>query len=411
MASELDRAAIHARSRGGSDAAAELQLLAARCTPLDDPEAVQRRIVAAGGYFIQAGDPTRARAVLEEHVAGAPPGPGRADALRVLADARSSDDWSAKTRILQEALEEAGNDHRLRSQILEALAQTKWHTIRDARGEVALAMAAVAEAELQDDPIARCSAYLAAVFARLSAGDGLATDLLERAMALAPLVEHQRVFLWPAFARALTDAQCDRLDEGIATLLELRGRATAVGDWDSLPLIASNLARATFRRGAWHEARGHAVEAERGSRQNGQAEGLSFALGVASPGRGRPRTARAPGDGRRRRAWPWRGRSAGGRASSRTAPRSASSRCPWATSRRPRPSCARRWSRCSRRDTSIPPSLRPLTDRAEALVALDRVDEAVEPAWPLRGRGAAARSAVRPRRGPARAGSHRRGPR
>jgi DNA-binding CsgD family transcriptional regulator len=280
VASELDRAAIHARSRGGSDAAAELQLLAARCTPVDDPDAQRRRIVAAGGYFIQAGDPTRARAVLEEHIAAAPPGPGRADVLRVLADARSSDDWQAKIRLLEEALDEAGDDHRLRSEILQALSQTKWFTARDARGGAALAMAAVDEAESQDDPVARCSACLAAVFARLSAGQGLATDLLERAEALAPLVEHQRVFLWPAFARALTDIPCDRLDPAIETLLELRGRAAAVGDWDSMPLIASNLAVALFRRGAWREAHGHALDAERGSRQNGQAQGLSFALSV-----------------------------------------------------------------------------------------------------------------------------------
>jgi DNA-binding CsgD family transcriptional regulator len=278
VASELDRAAVHAWSRGGSDAAAELELQAAMRTPVDDPDAVQRRIVAAGGYFIQAGDPTRARTVLEQYVATAAPGTRRAEALRLLADARSSDDWQAKISILEGALDEAGGDHRLRSQVLQDLAMTKWHTARDARGEADLAMAAVAEAEQQDDPAARCSAYLTAIFARLSAGEGLATDLLERAMALAPVVEHQRVFLWPAYCRALTDVRCDRLDEAIETLLELRERAAAIGDWDSLPLISSNLALAMFRRGAWREAHEHAIEAERGSRQNGQAEGLSFAL-------------------------------------------------------------------------------------------------------------------------------------
>jgi DNA-binding CsgD family transcriptional regulator len=280
VASELDRAATYARARGGSDAAAELELQAARLTRVDDPDALKRRTVAAGVYFIQAGDPTRARAVLEGYVSAAEHGPRRADALLVLADARSSDDWQAKVGLLEEALDEAETDHRLRSQILQALAQTKFHTARDARGGVALALAAVAEAESQPDPAARCSAYLAAVFARLNAGEDLGLDLLERAMVLAPLVEHERVFLWPAYAKALTDASCDRLDEAITTLLDLRGRAEAVGDWDSLPLISGNLAYAAFRRGAWGEAQGHAIDAERGSRQNGQAEGLSFALSV-----------------------------------------------------------------------------------------------------------------------------------
>ena len=280
VAAELDLAAQHARSRGGSDAAAEMALEAARRTPPDEPDAVRRRIVAAGSYFIQAGDPTRARAVLEDYVATAVPGPGRADALRMLADARSSDDWRAKARLLEEALQEAAGDHRLRGEILQALSQTTWLMARDAQGQLAMALAAVDEVEAQEDPVARCSAYLTAVFARLNAGEGLAEDLLAKAEALSPLVEHQRVFLWPAFCRALTSIACDRLDEGISILRLLRGRAEESGDWDSLPIIASNLALASFRRGAWIDAHRYALEAERGSRQNGQAQGLSWALGL-----------------------------------------------------------------------------------------------------------------------------------
>lgn len=298
VAAELDRAAQHARARGSSDAAAELELEAARRTPNDDQAAAARRIVAAGGYLIRSGDPTRARAVLEEHVASMPPGPGRADALRMLADARSSDDWRAKIEILEQALGEAGDDHRLRGEILQALSQAMWQTAREARVQLDLAAAAVAEAEAQDDPVARCSAYLTAVFGRLSAGEGLAEDLLARAEVLAPLVEHERVYLWPATCRAETDRLCDRLDRAVATFCELRNRAISSGDWDSLPIISTNLALATFRLGDWGEAHRYAVEAERGSRQNGQAQGLSWALSVRSS----IETARGDGDAARRAA-------------------------------------------------------------------------------------------------------------
>ena len=171
VAAELERAAGHARARGGSDAAAELWLQAAERTPPDDPDSIRRRTITAGGFFIQAGDPTRARMILEAHVAATAPGPGRADALRVLADARSSDDWTAKSRLLEQALEEAGEDHRLRSEILQALAQATRATLTGVRREVELATAAVAEADQQDDPAARCSAYLTAVFAHLNTGD------------------------------------------------------------------------------------------------------------------------------------------------------------------------------------------------------------------------------------------------
>jgi len=280
VAAELDRAALHARARGSSDAAAELELEAARRTPGDDPAGSARRIITASGYLIRAGDPTRARAVLEEHVAAAPPGPGRADALRVLADARSSDDWRAKIEILDQALAEAGDDHRLRGEVLQALSQATWVTAGSARAQLDLAAAAVAEAEAQDDPMARCSAYLTAVFARLNAGEGLAEDLLAKAEALAPLVEHERVFLWPATTRGVTDLTCDRLERAVATFRDLRDRAISSGDWDSLPTISTNLALVSFRLGDWRQGHRYAVEAERGFRQNGQAQGLAWALVV-----------------------------------------------------------------------------------------------------------------------------------
>jgi hypothetical protein len=296
VAAELESAAASARARGGPDAAAELWLQAAMRTPADDPDGIRRRTIAAGGYFIQAGDPTRARTVLEAYVAATEPGPGRADALRVLADARSSDDWHEKERLLEQAMAEAGEDHRLRSEILQALAQASRYTLRGSRLEVELATAAVAEAEAQDDPVARCSAYLTAVFAHRSAGDGLEADLLDRARTLAPEVEHLRIFLQPAFCAALIDESDDRLEQAAASLAVLRARAEAAGDWDSLPLVANNLAYAEYRLGAWQDAHAHAVEGERRSRVNGQALALAFALNakaLVESGLGRTSDARS----------------------------------------------------------------------------------------------------------------------
>lgn len=278
IASELEHASRYAQARGASDAAAELALQAARSTPPDDEDAIGRRVVAAGSLSIQAGDPTQARSILEEYCGSAPHGPGRADALRVLADARSSDDWEARERILEEALPEAGTDHRLRSQILEALSQTRWQLVRDAPGHLVLAQAALAEAEAQDDPETRCSAYLTAFLAHMNTEDVLATELLDRAIELGPQVEHLRVFQWPAFCEGLADEMRGRLDRSIVTFSRLLDRAAEAGDWDSGPLLSMNLAYGRFRSGAWAQARADAIDAERGARLNGQPQSLSFAL-------------------------------------------------------------------------------------------------------------------------------------
>jgi DNA-binding CsgD family transcriptional regulator len=280
VAEELDRAAEHARSRGASDTAAELAEQASLLTPPGMEVAIRERVVAAGWHFIHAGDPGRARGILERYVASASAGAGRADALRVLADVRSSDDWEAKISLLSQALEEAGADHRLRSLVLEARSQALSHALHDARSALADALAAVAEADESQDPIAICSACLTATFAQMEIGQEADSSLMTRAMALAAEVERQGVFRWPRFAYALVESMHDRLEAAATILAELHGRAAALGDWDTLPLIATFRAQVTFQRGRWGEALALAQEGEAGSRQNGQQAGLSRSLAV-----------------------------------------------------------------------------------------------------------------------------------
>ena len=144
VAGELEAAAARARSRGASDAAAELLLQAAQRTPRGDAGGRHRRTLSAAEQFIRAGDPTHARSVLEDQLAITPAGRARSKALRILADARSSDDWEARYRLLTEALDTTGTTHGLRSRILQDLAWTMWDTARDAQDALGLAVDAVA---------------------------------------------------------------------------------------------------------------------------------------------------------------------------------------------------------------------------------------------------------------------------
>ena len=122
VARALEEAARHARGRGAPDAAAELGELARQLTPPEDEEGIRRRSMDASGYHFDAGDASRAIALLEEAAASSPPGPGRAEILFRL----SSMSWMNLERgvrqPLERALPEAGDDPELLSGIYLDLA-------------------------------------------------------------------------------------------------------------------------------------------------------------------------------------------------------------------------------------------------------------------------------------------------
>jgi len=277
VAVELEAAAAHARSRGATDVAAELAREAAAHTPVSDARSFRRRVLEAAGYLVQAGDPDTARGLVEGLLNGVPAGPDRAEVLLALADIRSSDDWSAKLDLLNQALDEAEAPG-LRSRILEQRSQCRFHLLVDGAGSLADARASLEAARRQDDPSVLCSALHVTAFAESNVEGASGDALLEESLTLQPAVEHLRVFLWPLFAMALRDLERDRLDAAGERLAFLRGRATTLGDWDSLPIITMNLAWLAARRGEWAAARAYAIEAERDSRQNGQPNSVAYAL-------------------------------------------------------------------------------------------------------------------------------------
>jgi DNA-binding CsgD family transcriptional regulator len=135
VAQALDEAARHARARGAPDAAAELSELARRLTPPYESADILRRTVEAAEHHFDAGDATRATALLEEAVETAPPGDDRANILFHLA----SISWLDMRRVqglAEDSLEEAGEDAELLTSIHEHLA---WVGIY--RGDLAFASA------------------------------------------------------------------------------------------------------------------------------------------------------------------------------------------------------------------------------------------------------------------------------
>ena len=133
VARALEEAGRHARGRGAPDAAAELLELARKLTPPGDGAGLLRRSVEAAEYHFDAGDTTRATALLEEAIATARPGRDRAAIVFRLASI-SWMDMGRVQELSERALREAGDDAALRAAIFEHLA---WVGIY--RGDLAFA--------------------------------------------------------------------------------------------------------------------------------------------------------------------------------------------------------------------------------------------------------------------------------
>jgi DNA-binding CsgD family transcriptional regulator len=169
VAALLDRAAAGAHRDGPAGLAAELADLALRLTPPEDRDHAVRRRVAAAGYHLDAGDAPGARALVEAALAGGGPERLRGDLHRLLGVARWHDGAGSPEEPLERALQEAGEDDALRAAVLRDLAWTGLRGGRLAEGS-ARAQAALRLAERVGDR--GLVAEAAAAFALLEAVQG-----------------------------------------------------------------------------------------------------------------------------------------------------------------------------------------------------------------------------------------------
>ncbi|MGH2885212.1 MAG: helix-turn-helix transcriptional regulator [Solirubrobacteraceae bacterium] len=185
VAGELERAASLAARRGAPEAAAELLEHAIRLTPADQDQARWTRTVTAAERHLASGDFAAARALSEQLLLEQPDGRTSARARLVLALVRK-DDFEFAVSMLQQALIDAGEDHRLITEI--ELVLSDWcSNLGDFAGVISHAEAAVASAERLGEPGSLATALGQFGVALFSGGQPLRHDLFERAIAL----EHQ----------------------------------------------------------------------------------------------------------------------------------------------------------------------------------------------------------------------------
>ncbi len=212
----LDEAAENASTRGAASAAADLLELALQLGADD----AGRKIRAAAHHY-DAGDPLRARDLLEGTIDKLAPGKLRAEALRLLARVRIYDDsYQAAAPVLERALADAADDDSLRVQIEIDLSFVLFNL---GRLEDALSCSErmVSAAERLTDTALIAQALALATSIRFMAGMGLDEPTLERALALESRVHSGPIALTPSLQASLIWMWSGRLDQGHTVLEKL----------------------------------------------------------------------------------------------------------------------------------------------------------------------------------------------
>jgi DNA-binding CsgD family transcriptional regulator/tetratricopeptide (TPR) repeat protein len=240
----LDGGAGIARSRGAPDAAAELLEFAIKL----GGDTAERRILLAGCYF-DAGEPARAREILEVTIARLDSGPVRAAALNTLSVVGLlNDNFQEAADHLERALADAGSDLGLR---IPALTMLSFAFVNAGRGDAALETVevAVADAERHGAPDLLSQALGMRAVLRFMNGDGLDEPGIRRAVELEdPDVDHPTA-LKPSVQRALLRAWTGQLDTAADDLHAIRRRCIERGQEGELSFIDFHTTMAEVWRG------------------------------------------------------------------------------------------------------------------------------------------------------------------
>jgi len=269
----LDTAADEAAARGAPAAAAELMELAIGLGG-DQPE---RRIHAAEHHF-NAGDPERARALLEQTLEKLSPGTLRGTALNLLAGVHLYDDhWTEAVAVLERALDDAKDSPALLVQTLIVLAFGQ-RMISKFDESLVSARMAVTYAEQLGDAALISRALAMAVQLNFMYGHGVDEISLRRAVEL----EDSAIDVLTPFSASMIEglvlAWTGQLDAAHARMEALHRRCTERGAENDLTAVASCEALIEIWRGNLIEAARLADEAiERAEQGSGS---LAIALSM-----------------------------------------------------------------------------------------------------------------------------------
>ncbi len=248
-ASRIEQAAELAERRGAPEAAAELFEAACRLTPSEHAEDLARRMLGGAEALSRAGDMDGARSLAKRALETAPTGSLRARALLVLGSiATYMDSTEVRLGYQERALVEAGDDGRLRVEILLALFEG---IALDPEQAGQRADEAIELLRRRDDPARLAQALAHKFIAEAVLGRGARPALLEEALALGTRSTYP--LLWYHWIDDLEGAR----EQHAARDREFRDRGDLVGAAE----LVEFLAMAEFRAGNWTAAEGALEEA------------------------------------------------------------------------------------------------------------------------------------------------------
>jgi ATP/maltotriose-dependent transcriptional regulator MalT len=245
----LDAAAETARIRGAPAAAAGLLDLAIRLGG-DTP---QRRIASAS-HHLNAGNPGRAREMLEQTIDAVVPGALRAEALSLLGFVRMYDDSCQEAAdLLERALAEATESLALRAQILVTMTLALYNT-GDLTAAIRAADDAVTTSVRLGQPQLLSQALSGRALLGFLVGEGFDAPSMARAVELADAHADIPVAFRPNFHQALVMTFTGQLDDARVEWVVIRRRCIERGEESDLRLVAYYTAITDIWRGDFTEA-------------------------------------------------------------------------------------------------------------------------------------------------------------
>lgn len=253
LAAALDGASVRVAGRGATDVAAFFAQRALEFTPPADHDATFRRAAAAGEHALAAGDRSRARSLFERAVADATPGPGRAEALRWLAEL--STPLGHGLALCDRALLDAGSDAAVSSRIHRTRGSIAYF-LGDVPAAEHHAGLGVELAERSGDDEALGMAIAELAHWTYCGGGGVRRDLFERAIAL----DGSAGAFSPRSHMAKVVMDSDGHDEAREFLALLLDESMETGDLNSASTHMFHLAELDLWAGDWPGAIEHAEE-------------------------------------------------------------------------------------------------------------------------------------------------------